>query len=67
MITASDVKKRKVSEADSEVSSPVAQLLVKRLSERGKLPTRGSALAAGYDLYRYASQLRLNPEKKSYN
>ena len=28
-------------------------LLVKKLSEKAKLPTRGSALAAGYDLCRY--------------
>ena len=28
-------------------------LRVKRLSEHATLPTRGSALAAGYDLYRY--------------
>ncbi|KAI9492708.1 dUTPase-like protein [Zychaea mexicana] len=27
------------------------RLLVKRLSENAKVPTRGSALAAGYDLY----------------
>ncbi|KAI8979560.1 dUTPase-like protein [Mycotypha africana] len=27
------------------------QLLIKRLSEHAKLPTRGSAAAAGYDLY----------------
>lgn len=28
------------------------RLAVKRLSENAKLPTRGSAIAAGYDLYR---------------
>ena len=28
-------------------------LLVKKLSDRAKTPTRGSAFAAGYDLYRY--------------
>lgn len=26
-------------------------LLIKKLSDRAKLPTRGSAFAAGYDLY----------------
>lgn len=26
-------------------------LLIKKLSEKGRLPTRGSAFAAGYDLY----------------
>lgn len=36
--------------ADASNSS----LLVKRVSERGRLPTRGSPLAAGYDLYRSA-------------
>ncbi|KAH7888017.1 dUTP pyrophosphatase [Phlebopus sp. FC_14] len=28
-----------------------SKLLIKRLSDRARLPTRGSALAAGYDLY----------------
>ena len=48
-------KKRKVSPApDTETpkSTPASNLLIKRLSEKAKLPTRGSALAAGYDLYR---------------
>ncbi|EMD40443.1 hypothetical protein CERSUDRAFT_43591 [Gelatoporia subvermispora B] len=31
--------------------APISGLLVKRHSEKAKLPTRGSALAAGYDLY----------------
>ncbi|QRV80272.1 dUTP diphosphatase [Ceratobasidium sp. AG-Ba] len=31
--------------------APVSHLLIKRVSEKAKLPTRGSALAAGYDLY----------------
>lgn len=33
--------------------APIAepQLLVKKLSDKGRLPTRGSAFAAGYDLY----------------
>ena len=45
-------KKRKVSpELDAGIA-PVSNLLIKRLSEKAKLPTRGSALAAGYDLYR---------------
>ena len=30
-----------------------AKLRVKRLNELAQLPTRGSLLAAGYDLYRY--------------
>ncbi|KAI0068959.1 dUTP diphosphatase [Artomyces pyxidatus] len=31
--------------------APTSNLLIKRLSQKAKLPTRGSALAAGYDLY----------------
>lgn len=51
------VKKRKMSTSnDNEHSNiaPVSKLLIKRLSEKAKLPTKGSPLAAGYDLYRYA-------------
>jgi dUTP pyrophosphatase len=45
-------KKRKAeSESDAGIA-PASNLLIKRLSEKAKLPTRGSALAAGYDLYR---------------
>jgi dUTP pyrophosphatase len=44
-------KKRKVS-PEPDAISPTSNLLIKRLSEKAKLPTRGSALAAGYDLYR---------------
>ena len=47
------LKKRKMSpEMDSLPAAPEPQFLVKRLSKNAKLPTRGSALAAGYDLYR---------------
>lgn len=48
------LKKRKMSPVtDPETfMAPEPQLLVKRLSKNAKLPTRGSALAAGYDLYR---------------
>ncbi|KAG8947588.1 Deoxyuridine 5'-triphosphate nucleotidohydrolase [Tulasnella sp. 424] len=31
--------------------APTSKLLIKRLSDKATLPTRGSALAAGYDLY----------------
>lgn len=51
------VKKRKVSpepEKDASATS-VAGLLIKRHSDKARLPTRGSALAAGYDLYRWGS------------
>lgn len=46
-------KKRKLEE-DTVAPPPVSKLLIKRLSEKARLPTRGSAFAAGYDLYRYA-------------
>ncbi|KIM67849.1 hypothetical protein SCLCIDRAFT_1209983 [Scleroderma citrinum Foug A] len=42
-------KKRRMSQ--DSVDSTATQLRVKRLSDKAKLPTRGSALAAGYDLY----------------
>ena len=45
-------KKRKLE--DSSVAPPRSQLLIKRLSDKARLPTRGSAFAAGYDLHRYA-------------
>ncbi|TFK92937.1 dUTP pyrophosphatase [Polyporus arcularius HHB13444] len=46
------LKKRKMSpENDKSDLAPVAGLLIKRHSEKARLPTRGSALAAGYDLY----------------
>jgi len=50
-------KKRRIS-LDSEnpiqlAPEPIARgLLVKRHSDKARAPTRGSALAAGYDLYR---------------
>lgn len=37
--------------------TPATKLLIKRLSEKAKLPTRGSALSAGYDLYRYVDSI----------
>ncbi|KAF9471841.1 dUTP diphosphatase [Pholiota conissans] len=46
------LKKRKMSlESESTAPTLVTKLLIKRLSEKAKIPTRGSALAAGYDLY----------------
>ncbi|KAI0736121.1 dUTP pyrophosphatase [Fomitopsis betulina] len=44
-------KKRKASEEPETELAPVANLLIKRLSPKAKLPTRGSPLSAGYDLY----------------
>lgn len=49
------LKKRKMSPAaenDKSELAPVAGLLIKRHSDKARIPTRGSALAAGYDLYR---------------
>jgi dUTP pyrophosphatase len=37
--------------AVTSVSQPAPPLLVKKLTESAKAPTRGSAFAAGYDLY----------------
>lgn len=57
MSDSASLKKRKMSPAqDSEAAplAPVGQLLVKRLSDKAKLPVKGSALAAGYDLSRHA-------------
>lgn len=39
--------------AVAEPTAPSTKLLVKKLSAKGRVPTRGSALAAGYDMYRY--------------
>ncbi|KAJ7638579.1 dUTPase-like protein [Roridomyces roridus] len=43
------LKKRKMS--PEATLAPTSNLLIKRLSEKAKLPTRGSPLSAGYDLY----------------
>lgn len=56
MSDSTQLKKRKMSPAPENEKSelaPVAGLLIKRHSDKARLPTRGSALAAGYDLYRY--------------
>ncbi|KAI6047066.1 dUTP pyrophosphatase [Pisolithus marmoratus] len=45
-----ETKKRRMSNS-ADASSDAPQLLVKKLSDKARLPTRGSALAAGYDLY----------------
>jgi dUTP pyrophosphatase len=45
-------KKQRISPAEGQHAALDTQLLVKRLSERARLPKRGSALAAGYDIYR---------------
>ena len=48
------LKKRKMTPVDDEKAglAPVSNLLIKRHSEKAKIPTKGSPLAAGYDLYR---------------
>ncbi|TRM68427.1 dUTP diphosphatase [Schizophyllum amplum] len=42
--------------ADAHLA-PIANLLIKRHSEKARLPTRGSALAAGYDMYSAESKV----------
>lgn len=37
--------------AAAATTSSEPQLLVKKLSEKARIPTRGSAFAAGYDIY----------------
>ncbi len=51
-------KKRKMTPNPEDKSqlAPVSGLLIKRHSEKARLPTRGSPLAAGYDLYRCSCQ-----------
>ena len=39
------LKKRKMSLSEDTPLGPVSELLVKRVSDKGKLPTRGSPLA----------------------
>ncbi|KAG6828683.1 hypothetical protein H0H93_014794 [Arthromyces matolae] len=43
------LKKRKMS--PEAPLAPSSNLLIKRLSEKARIPTRGSPLSAGYDLY----------------
>jgi hypothetical protein len=56
--------------SSSGANAPSRTLLIKRLHENARLPTRGSALAAGYDLYAcvtlISSKLRYVTEKQSY-
>ncbi|OJA13197.1 hypothetical protein AZE42_10425 [Rhizopogon vesiculosus] len=46
------LKKRRLSDDGHDSPAPIPQLLVKKLSDKARIPTRGSLLAAGYDLYR---------------
>ncbi|KAF8974667.1 dUTPase-like protein [Flammula alnicola] len=52
-------------ETESAAPPPVSNLLIKRLSEKARLPTRGSPLAAGYDLYSAEKKSFLRMEKPS--
>jgi hypothetical protein len=59
MSSSPQLKKRRMSASEAtngvyQADTSVPNLLVKRLSDKARLPTRGSRLAAGYDLYRYA-------------
>jgi dUTP pyrophosphatase len=49
------LKKRKLSDSQltppTTADPPLANLLVKRHSDKARIPTRGSAFSAGYDLY----------------
>lgn len=65
---APQVKRRRLSgsEGGDVAVEPLPSLLVKRHSEKAKVPTRGSAFAAGYDLYRYAPQAALVYGRVSY-
>lgn len=47
-----------VQEPPQKISKISPLLKVKKLSEKAVLPSRGSALAAGYDLSRYAFSRR---------
>ena len=51
-----DAKKRKLDDESSAAVAvpPASHLLIKRLSDKARLPTRGSPYSAGYDLYRYS-------------
>ena len=55
---ADSLKKRKLDVSDAShtdaLAPPSSKLLIKRLSEKARIPTRGSSHAAGYDLYRCA-------------
>ncbi|KAJ7688440.1 dUTPase-like protein [Mycena rosella] len=51
MSSSQELKKRKMAPVESDTLAPVSNLLIKRHSDKAKIPTRGSPLAAGYDLY----------------
>lgn len=55
--------KRPLSPPPAPAMPPLPPLLVKRLSAKARLPLRGSAKAAGYDLCRYPTRLNLLPTR----
>lgn len=51
-------RRRAFSGSDWDLGLPIPpRLLIKKHSEKGRVPTRGSTLAAGYDLYRLGISL----------
>ena len=50
-LNSGEAKKLKMSESLA-VPPPADKLLIQKLSDKARTPTRGSSLAAGYDLYR---------------
>lgn len=49
--TTEDQSKMTNSTPVTSISQPLPPLLIKKLNEGGRAPTRGSAFAAGYDVY----------------
>jgi dUTP pyrophosphatase len=59
-----------IQEPPQKISKIAALFKVKKLSEKAVLPSRGSALAAGYDLSRYALRRRranANPQSRRFD
>jgi dUTP pyrophosphatase len=53
MTTSPQLKKRKMSPENGVPPLSAMELRVKKLSDKAKLPVKGSALSAGYDLSRF--------------
>jgi hypothetical protein len=56
-----------IQETPQKISKIAPLLKVKKLSDKAVLPSRGSALAAGYDLSRYALYRRANVQDALYS
>lgn len=50
-VTSPPAKRIKTDSTADMGSTQEPKLLVKKLSDKGRIPTRGSAFAAGYDIY----------------